>query len=112
MNAENEEELYSFLQDKLAIRLAKKGFSTPNFEIKFPKDKLDEQTFENSIIVKTKDGEIIISDLERQIAFKKYYLESDKDKEDALHVEELFKDKIDYNKVNTSSICCLRKLLT
>lgn len=100
LNAESETEIYSFLQDKLAIRFAKEGFATPNFEIKFPKDKLDEQTFDNSIEVITKEGKIIISDLERQIAFKKYHLKSNKDKEDALHVEELFKEKIDYEKIN------------
>lgn len=100
LNAEDETELYSFLEDKLAIRFAKQGLATPNFEIKFPKDKLDEQAFENTITVVTKQGKIIISELERQIAFKRYYLQSDKDKEDALHVEELFKYKIDYAKID------------
>lgn len=100
LNAEDESELYSFLEDKLAIRFARQGLATPNFEIKFPKDKLDEQTFENPITVVTQQGKIIISDLERQIAFKRHYLQSNKDKEDALHVEELFKDKIDYTKIN------------
>jgi len=100
LNAESEEELYSYLEDKLAIRFARKRLSTPNFEIKFPKDKLDEQAFDNAITVITKQGKIIISELERQIAFKKYYLESNKDNEDALHIEELFRGKIDYDKVN------------
>lgn len=100
LNAESEDELYSFLEDNLAIRFAKKGLSTPNFEIKFPKDRLDEQSFENSITVITPEGKIIISDLERQISFKRYYLGSNKDKEDALHIEELFKGRIDYGKVN------------
>ena len=100
LNAEDELELYSFLEDKLAIRFARQGLATPNFEIKFPKDNLDEQAFENTITVATKQGKIIISDLERQIAFKRYYLQSDKDKEDALHVEELFKNKIDYVQID------------
>ena len=38
--------------------------------------------------------------MERQIAFKRYYLSSDKDIEDALFIEKLFKGQIDYNKVN------------
>lgn len=100
LNAEDENELFSFLEDKLAIRFAKKGLSTPNFEVKFPKDKLDEEAFNNTIKVILPEGKIIISELERQIAFKRYHLESNKDEEDALHVEELFKGKIDYNKVN------------
>lgn len=99
LNAESETELYSYLEDKLAIRFAKKGLSTPNFEIKFPKDNLDEQTFEDSITVILSNGKIVISDIERQIAFKKYYLSSKKDEEDALHIEELFKKKIDHSKI-------------
>ena len=42
---------------------------------------------------------IIISSLERQIAFKRYYLMSDKDLEDAKHVEEVFKGHIDVEKI-------------
>ena len=45
-------------------------------------------------------GKIIISCLERNIAFKKYFLKSDKDNEDANHLEELFRDKLDYGKIN------------
>lgn len=46
------------------------------------------------------DGKMKISSLERHIAFKKYYLGSGKDKEDALHIEEIFRGKIDYGKIN------------
>ena len=45
------------------------------------------------------EGSIKISSLEIQIAFKKYYLKSDKDLEDAKHIEHIFKDKIDMEKV-------------
>ena len=100
LNAEDEAELYSFLEDKLAIRFARQGLATPNFEVKFPKDKLDKKTFDNPVTVSTKQGKIIISDLERQIAFKRFYLKSDKDREDAIHMEELFKNEIDYSKIN------------
>ncbi len=100
LNAESENEIFSYLEEGLAVRFAKKGKSAPNFEIKFPKDALDEETFTNFIFVKLSIGEIKISSLERQIAFKRYYLRSDKDCEDALHIEELFKEEIDYIKVN------------
>ncbi len=100
LNAESENEIFNYLEEGLAIRFAKKGKSAPNFEIKFPKDALDEETFSNFIRAKLLIGEIKISSLERQIAFKRYYLGSDKDCEDALHIEELFKGKIDYERVN------------
>ena len=100
INAEKEEEIYDYLKNDLAVRFSEINTYSPNFEIKYPKDDLDEETFSNYLTVILKIGKIKISSLERQIAFKKYYLKSDKDIEDALHIEELFKDKIDYDKVN------------
>ncbi len=84
----------------MAIRFARKNEAVPNFEIKFPKTKLDEETFEDSVTVVLKKGIIKISSLERQVAFKRYFLKSDKDVEDAIHIEELFKNKLDYGKIN------------
>lgn len=100
VNTESEDEIYIYLKDGLAVRFAEVGSFSPNFEVKYPKDDLDEESFSNYLIVVLKIGEIKISSLERQIAFKRYYLASDKDVEDALHIEELFKEEIDYNKVN------------
>ncbi len=100
LNAKNVSEVFSYLNDGLAIRFAKGKSPIPNFEIKFPKREIDKETFKDFIKVKLSGGEIKISSFERHIAFKRYYLKSNKDIEDSLHIEELFKDKIDYNKVN------------
>lgn len=99
INAEKEEEIYNYLKDGLAIRFARENKAIPNFEVKFPKNKIDEETFSDCIKVTLKEGEIKISSLERQIAFKRYYLKSDKDIEDAMHIEEVFKEKIDNKKI-------------
>jgi uncharacterized protein YbcC (UPF0753/DUF2309 family) len=101
INTEKPFEMFSYLRDGLAIRFAREGESIPNFEVKFTKKKSDEDAFEDFIQVKLLDGKIIkISSLERQIAFKRYFLGSKKDFEDALHVEEVFKEKLDYEKIN------------
>lgn len=100
LNAEKEDEIWSYLQEHLAVRFAKINAYAPNFEVKFPKDKLDEEVFSDFINVTLPIGKIRISSLERHIAFKRYYLGSRKDEEDALHIEELFKDKINHDKVN------------
>lgn len=100
INAEDEKEVFSYLKDNLAVRFAEKDKVIPNFEVKFPKRIIDQETFNDFIIVKTEKGNIKISSLERQIAFKKYYLKSRRDIEDALHIEELFKGKLDYNKID------------
>ena len=88
LNAEKEEEIYGFLKDSLAIRFSFEEMPVPNFEVKFPKDELDESTFNDFITVILPENKLKISSLERHIAFKRYYLESDKDVEDASHVEE------------------------
>jgi len=99
LNSDDVNEIYSYLKDGLPIRVAIKDQTIPNFKIKLAKNLLDKEAFKDSIIVKTTLGELKISSLERQIAFKKYYLKSDKDLEDSKHIETLFKKNINYNKV-------------
>ncbi|MFH1396326.1 MAG: hypothetical protein ABIG93_02920 [archaeon] len=100
LNAESDDEVYSYLEEGMAIRFAEEGITIPNFEMKFAKSNLNLEVFNDFIEVETEDGKLNISSLERQIAFKRYYLGSDKDLEDAQHIEEVFKDRIDYEKVN------------
>ncbi|MBS3167185.1 hypothetical protein J4403_03175 [Candidatus Woesearchaeota archaeon] len=100
LNTDDVDEAYAYLIEGLGIRFAEKKNSIPNFEVKFSKNLLEQKNFEDFIKVKLKQGEVNISSLERQIAIKKYYLKSEKDIEDALHIEELFKDKLDYSKIN------------
>jgi len=99
LNAEDSEEIYDYLINNFAVRFAKKDETIPNFEVKFPKNRLDEDAFEDHITVILPMGRLKISSLERQIAFKRYYLKSNKDLEDAKHVEHIFKDKIDIEKI-------------
>jgi len=101
LNGDNPIEMFSYLSDGLAVRFAREGKSIPNFEVKFPKRKIDEETFGDFITVLLPEGKKIkISSLERQVAFKRYYLKSDKDIEDALHIERVFKEHLDYSKIN------------
>jgi len=106
LNAEKPSEVFSYLNDGLAVRFSREGMSLPNFEVKFPKREIDKETFEDFISFIHPEVKLKISSFERHIAFKKYYLKSNKDIEDAVHVEELFKGKIDYEKINK-----LRKII-
>ena len=99
LNAENVDEVFMYLNDGLAVRFAIKEQTIPNFEIKFAKDISKKSALKDTLTVKTQLGNIKISSLERQIAYKKYYLKSDKDLEDAAHIEKLFKQEIDVNKI-------------
>ncbi len=81
------------------MRFAEKPQSIPNFEVKFAKKPLDAESFNDRITAKTKAGDLFISSLERQIAFKRYYLGTDKDMEDATYIEKLFKESIDKKEI-------------
>lgn len=100
INAEDEKEVFSYLNKGLAVRFSYEGVGVPNFKVKFPKDELDEKVFEGSVTVFFPNDKIVISSLERNIAFKRYFLGSDKDIEDAIHLEELFKNKLNKEKIN------------
>lgn len=98
INADDENEVWDFLEEKMAVRFSRENFPIPNFEVKFPKDYLDEMSFEDAINVVMIGGELKISSLERHIAFKEEYLGSNKDFEDSEHVKELF--EVDGEKIN------------
>ena len=99
LNAESDDDVYSYLKDNIAIRFAVKGQTIPNLEVKFPKNRLDWDVFIDIVEVETTGGVLKISSLEKQIAFKKYYLGSDKDLEDAKHLEELFMEHLDKERI-------------
>lgn len=90
LNADSAEELHSMLKNRLAIRFAKKRNVIPNMEIKFARDLLDNLTLKEKIKVITKEGELFISSIELQIAYKRFILKSPKDLEDARHLQKLF----------------------
>ncbi|HZX20732.1 MAG TPA: hypothetical protein VFF13_07020 [archaeon] len=94
INAENPESAYNeYLKEKLAIRFAEKGKFIPNFELKFPKTDMSQYSLRNKITVKLNGENLLTSKIEPQIAYK-LYMGSDKDIEDAAHLWETFKGKI------------------
>ncbi|MEK6900654.1 MAG: hypothetical protein AABX05_06010 [Nanoarchaeota archaeon] len=93
INADSEEELFSMLQDHLAIRFAERGKAVPNMEVKFVKDLLDAIAMSEKIKVITKKGELWVSSIPMQIAYKRYVLQTPKDLEDARHLQGIFNVK-------------------
>lgn len=109
LNSEDAEDIYKYLDTGLAVRFALENTTVPNFEIKFAKKPLDKESFNDRITTITDLGGVFISDLERQIAFKRYYLKSDKDIEDAKHIEEAFRDYINKEKLDKYKRSLLQK---
>ncbi len=99
LNGEDADELYNYLKEGIALRFALENQTIPNFEVKFARKMLDRESFNDALTIITTLGQVKISSLERQIAFKKYFLKSDKDLEDASHIEKIFKDGIDNKRI-------------
>ena len=74
LNSDNENTIFDYINERVAIRFAKGKIPLPNIKVKFPKDELDEDVFNDLLTVKLPDGEMKISSLERHIAFKRYFL--------------------------------------
>lgn len=83
-----------------AIRFARVGEPIPNMEFKMVKTGVDRKAYDEKISVLVGSRVLFISPLELQIAYKRYFLSSEKDEGDALHLEELFKSSLDYDKIN------------
>jgi len=98
INSDDFNELFSMLSDRLAIRFAEKNKVIPNMEVKFVKDNIDQLALNDKIKVITNSGELWISNISMQIAYKKFILKSPKDMEDANHLQKLF--EIDDEKIN------------
>ena len=94
LNAEHSDDVFSYLADGLAVRFAKQQQAIPNIEMKFAKRNLAKAAFFDRISVIIPGGNLFVSAPERQIAFKRYYLKSPKDLEDAQHIEKIFKGRI------------------
>ena len=99
LNAEKSDAVYSYLSDGWAVRFAEKKQTIPNFEIKFAIENSAVIAIKNPLVVILAEGKLKLSSLEQQIAYKRYCLKSDKDIEDAAHLEKVFKDKINKEEI-------------
>jgi len=97
INASGPESAFNdYLEEKLAVRFAKKGTIIPNFELKFPKTNYNEYSLKNKLEVVLNGEKLNASELEMQIAFK-LRLGSEKDFEDARHLYKVFKEELNTN---------------
>jgi len=100
LNTSSIEEAYNdYLKENLAVRFAEKGMVQPNFELKFPKTDLNHYSIKNKMVVEINGEMLNTSRMELQIAFK-LYLGSDKDIEDAIHLWEMFKGRLNLELFN------------
>ncbi|MFH0929077.1 MAG: hypothetical protein V1818_01825 [Candidatus Aenigmatarchaeota archaeon] len=96
LEAESVDGIMGALLGGLAVRFAKKPNVIPNMELKFVKNPVEKKAVATAIGVVMKTGKIRISSIELQIAYKEKVLKSEKDMEDARHLETVFKSNIDH----------------
>lgn len=100
LNARTFDSAMALLKENSAIRIAKKDTISPNVEFKPAKNEFDEYSLSNATtVIVNKKHEILISPLELQIPYK-LYLSSKKDLEDARFLYNIFREKIDKNKLS------------
>ncbi|WP_138007464.1 hypothetical protein [Halalkalirubrum salinum] len=92
------DEMYSMLSDGSRIRVAEDGQMFPNFELWFVSNDVEREALSNPLTVVFDEGQIDISPLELQIAYKLRLAHSSdslsgKDFEDALHLYLTFEER-------------------
>jgi len=94
LNTESVDDAYhEYLFHHNSLRFSKKGEFIPNIEFKFPRTELDRWTLKEKKKVLLNKHVLYISPLELQIPFK-LFLGTEKDIEDARHLYNLFKGKL------------------
>lgn len=105
VNTSDIKDAYKML-DEHAIRFYR-GIPVPNIELKQISNEIHKDAFNNKLTVKLKEKNLFISPLELQIAYKLSLMSdgnfeeisSDKDFEDAKHLYEAFKEKLNKEKL-------------
>ncbi|WP_435186966.1 hypothetical protein [Halobellus sp. EA9] len=100
------DEMYSMLSEGSRIRVAEKGEMYPNFETWFVSNDVEREALSNPLTVTFDEGQIEISPLELQIAYKLRLAQaadslSGKDFEDALHLYLTFEERFNTEQLET-----------
>lgn len=99
VNTTSAKDSFSYLNDNIAVRFAPKEAVIPNMEILFAKEKVQKIALSTKITALIGKGEIFISNLELQIAYKEKILGSPKDMEDARHLRVILGKAINMKKL-------------
>lgn len=100
------DEMYSMLNEGNRIRIAEDGEMYPNFETWFVSNDVEREALSNPLTVTFDEGQIEISPLELQIAYKLRLAQaadslSGKDFEDALHLYLTFEERFNTEQLET-----------
>lgn len=83
---------YDYLSESLPINVWRKNFPLLRLEIRFALKKTQKSAFESAFTAIFSNKKLRFGQIESQIAYKRYILKSEKDLEDARHLELVFDD--------------------
>jgi len=92
-------EIYSYLKEHLSVRYTRKDAHLPEMELKFAKDELDEYQLKTKTKLSLTGLPIWFSNINVNIAFKEFYLKSDKDLEDARHLRIVYEELVNEEEI-------------
>jgi len=92
-------EIYSYLKEHLSVRYTRRNAPIPEMEFKFAKDELDEYQLKTRTKLPLTGLPLWFSNINVNVAFKEFYLKSDKDLEDARHLRIVYEELIDENEI-------------
>lgn len=100
------DEMHSMLSEGSRIRIAEDGAMYPNFETWFVSNDVEREALSNPLTVMFDEGEVEISPLELQIAYKLRLAQASdslngKDFEDALHLYLTFEERFNTEQLET-----------
>jgi hypothetical protein len=99
LTVENAETLYhDYLREGLSVNIWKKDFYLLRLEMKFALKKTQKLALTDSFTAKFLGKELRFGSVEAQIAYKRFIAKSEKDLEDARHLEMVFED-LDKDKI-------------
>ncbi len=95
LNEDKAEDIFGLLRSGVAARFARRGKVIPNIEMKFSKNKIEDNALSESVTIGMNGDELSVSPLELQVAFKEEILKSPKDMEDARHIRKVAEGHLD-----------------
>ncbi|MFH1398679.1 MAG: hypothetical protein ABIG95_01040 [Candidatus Woesearchaeota archaeon] len=100
MQSDLPEEIFRYLEDKLAVRYTLSDLPLPEMELKFSKDALDEYQIKTRVKLPLTGLDLWFSSINMNIAFKEGLLKSDKDLKDAEHLRKIYPELVSEDEIS------------